>query len=186
MWATAIISYPLAWLMDQFASKSTKDEYGIFDNNDLATLIKYHERPQKNGGKLGQDASRIMLGALNLDSRKIGGEIHLVPASSSEESERDTEKADLVLVQNMIVKWPMVKTININDTVDKSFIKKVRMWSYSRIPVIGKSEGEENRHAADLSSWDGTKVFGFLHIKVRDTASGTSVFYLTSPRTSLA
>jgi metal transporter CNNM len=185
MGVTAIVSYPLAWLMDQFASKSQKDEYGIFSNDDLAALVKYHERSQKNGGKLGQDTSRIMLGALNLDSRKIGGEIHMVPPSSTEESERDPEKANLFVVQSMIVKWPMVKTINVNDKVDKAFIRKIRMWSYSRIPVVGESEGEENRRSFDSSSWNGTKIFGFLHVKVWEAAPGTSADLLTPLRISL-
>jgi metal transporter CNNM len=166
MWLTVIISWPLGWLMDLISSKSRKDEYALFCNDDLGTLIKYHERSEKNGGKLGQDAGRIMLGALNLDSRKIGGEIHMVPASSSEESERDAEKADLVVMQGMIVKWHMVKTININEKVDRAFMKKVRMWSYSRIPVIGSSDDAENRGVVDLSDWNGTNIFGFLHIKV--------------------
>jgi metal transporter CNNM len=166
MFLTAIISWPLAWLMDQLSSKTKTDEYGIFTNDDLGTLIKYHERSEKNGGRLGQDASRIMLGALNLDSRKVGGEINLVPRPSSDESERDTEKADFVMVQGMIVQWHMVKTININEKVDKAFIKKVRMWSYSRIPVIGEPQEEENKEAPEFSGWNGKKIFGFLHIKV--------------------
>lgn len=97
----------------------------------------------------------------------------MVPASGSEESERDAEKADLVVVQGMIVKWHMVKTININEKVDRSFMK-VRMWSYSRIPVIGQSEDQENRDVVDLSDWNGTKIFGFLHIKVCDSAPDRS------------
>jgi len=186
MGLTAIISWPLSWLLDLLTSKTRKDEYGVFCNDDLGTLIKYHERSEKNGGKLGQDAGRIILGALNLDSRKIGGEIHMVPASGSEVSERDAEKADLVVVQGMVVKWHMVKTININEKVDRSFMKKVRKWSYSRIPVIGRSEDQENRDAVDLSDWNGTKIFGFLHIKVCDSALDRSELQLTSARTSLA
>jgi metal transporter CNNM len=166
MLLTAIISWPLAWLLDLLSCKSQKDEYGVFNNDDLGCLIKYHERSEKNGGKLGRDASRIMLGALNLDSKNVGGEIRTVPRPSSDEKERDAEKADLVVVQGMIVQWHMVKTIDINEKVDKEFIKKVRMWSYSRIPVIGESQEGENKEAAELSGWNGRKIFGFLHIKV--------------------
>jgi metal transporter CNNM len=186
MFLTAIISWPLAWLLDQFSCKSQKDEYLIFNNNDLGTLIKHHERSEKNGGKLGQDASRIMLGALNLDSRKVGGEIHSLPRPSSGESERDAEKAELVVVHGLIVQWHVVKVININEKVDTAFIKKVRMWSYSRIPVIGEPGDGEYKEAADLSDWNGRKIFGFLHIKVCDPVPGAQVQRLTLTRTSLA
>jgi metal transporter CNNM len=171
MFITAIISWPLAWLLDHLACKSQKDEYGVFSNHDLGTLVRHHERSEKNGGKLGQDASRIMLGALSLDSRKVGGEIHAFPRPSCDDHEQDTEKADLVVVHGLIVQWHMVKTIDINEKVDSAFIKKVRMWSYSRIPVVGESEDEENKEAAELSSWNGRKIFGFLHIKVCELIS---------------
>ena len=165
---SAIISWPLAWLLDLLSCKSQKDEYGVFSNHDLGTLVKHHERSEKNGGKLGQDASRIMLGALSLDSRKVGGEIHAFPRPSFNDNEQDPEKTDLVVMQGLIVQWHMVKTININEQVDSAFIKKVRMWSYSRIPVIGESEDGESKEAAELSGWKGRKIFGFLHIKVRE------------------
>ena len=168
---TAIISWPLAWLMDQLSCKIQKDEYGIFTNGDLGSLIKYHERSEKNGGRLGQDASRIMLGALNLDSRKVGGEINLVPRPSSDESDGDAEKADFAMVQRLIVQWHMVKTIDINERVDNAFIKKVRMWSYSRIPVTGEPQEEENKEAPEFEGWIGKKIFGFLHIKVWNLVS---------------
>ncbi|KAE9372393.1 hypothetical protein N431DRAFT_408613 [Stipitochalara longipes BDJ] len=165
MFITAVISWPLAWLLDYLSCKSQKDEYGVFSNHDLGNLVRYHERSEKNGGKLGQDASRIMIGALGLDSRKVGGEIQAFPRPSYDESERDTEKADLVVVQGLIVQWHMIKTININEKVDCAFIKKVRMWSYSRIPVVGESDNGESKEAAELSGWNGRKIFGFLHIK---------------------
>jgi len=121
-------------------------------------LIKHHEISEKHGGFLGQDATRIMLGALNLDSRKIGGEIARIPEVQSED-EKDIEKADLVIVHGMIVKWSAVKTIYIDEPVDENFVKKIKDWSYSRIPVIGRPEGD--------SKLEGKKIFGFLHIKVR-------------------
>jgi metal transporter CNNM len=113
---------------------------------------------------------------LTLDSRKVGGEIHSVPRPSCDESDRDAEKANLVVVQGMIVQWHMVKAIDINEKVNKAFIKKVRMWSYSRIPVIGESEEEENKEAAELSGWNGRKIFGFLHIKVRGSILRAQVY----------
>jgi metal transporter CNNM len=168
MFFTGIISWPLAWLLDQFSWKTPKDKHLVFNNNDLGILIKHHERSENNGGKLGQDASRIMIGALNLDSRKVGGEINSLPCPSSDQSERDAEKADLVVVHGFIVQWHMVKVININDKVDKTFIKKVRMWSYSRIPVVGEPGDDEDKETVTLSDWGGKKIFGFLHIKVCD------------------
>jgi metal transporter CNNM len=163
MWLTAIVSYPLSWLLD--SSCGPCEERGIFTNDELAILIKYHERADKHGGQLGQDATRIILGALNLDARKIGGDITNTPEKTQAENEKDVEKADVVVVQGMIVKWSAVKTVNINDAVDKAFIEKVKSWSYSRIPVIGNDTNDENNVRS--LDWAGNKIFGFFHIKVR-------------------
>lgn len=131
----------------------------------MAVLLKYHERSEKHGGMLGQDALRVMLGALSLDSRRIGGDIARIPKTNYVEDEKDIEKADFVVVQGMIVKWSAVKTVNINDPVDKTFIKKVKSWSYSRIPVIGESQPKIGKNSGQ-TCWEGKKIFGFLHIKV--------------------
>jgi len=71
MWVPALVSWPLAWILDGVAGK--EDKHGIFTNEQLAILIKYHERAEKHGGMLGPDATRIILGALDLDGRRIGG-----------------------------------------------------------------------------------------------------------------
>ncbi|KAF8853951.1 hypothetical protein BDZ45DRAFT_60775 [Acephala macrosclerotiorum] len=160
MFLTAIISYPIAWCLDRVGGQ--RDALELFTNEELGGLIRHHEKREKNGGDLGQDASRIMLGALKLDSRKIGGEITAVP--EPENREQDLEKADLVVVQGMIVKWSAVKVICIDERVDEALIKKVRSWSYSRIPVIGNLG--KGREGEDVQEWThGTQIHGFLHIK---------------------
>lgn len=165
MWATCPITYPTAWLLDKIHTK--KDEYGIFKNNELAAVIQYHEESKKRGGKLGQDTARIMTGALKLDSVSIDGNTPQTPDSSSEDSEEDLEKANSAFCQRIIVKWSVVKTVDINDVVDEAFIKKVQGWSYSRIPVIGKPGKGNSKESFSLdAAWEGTEVYGFLHIRV--------------------
>jgi len=162
MGITAIISFPIAWCLDRVGGQ--RDAQELFTNEELGGLIRHHEKCEKNGGDLGQDASRIMLGALKLDSRKIGGEITAVP--EPENRDQDLEKADLVVVQGMIVKWSAVKVIRIDEHVDEAFIKKVRGWSYSRIPVIGNlGKGREGEVVGEWTH--GTQIHGFLHTKVR-------------------
>ncbi|KAE8443454.1 hypothetical protein EG329_001851 [Mollisiaceae sp. DMI_Dod_QoI] len=162
MFITGIVSFPLAWCLDRIAGQ--KDDLELFTNDELGGLIRYHEKSEKHGGALGQDASRIMIGALKLDSRKIGGEITVIPEPDNRE--QDLEKADLIVVQGMIVRWSVVKVIHIDERVDEDFIKKVRGWSYSRIPVIGNS-GKDRRHLhSDVLEWtQGTQIYGFLHTK---------------------
>lgn len=55
--------------------------------------------------------------------------------------EQDIEKADVAVTQGIVVKWTSVKSVDIDDVVDAAFIKKIKSWSYSRIPVTGKSQG---------------------------------------------
>jgi len=81
-------------------------------------------------------------------------------------TEKDVEKADVLLVHGMIVKWSAVKTVNIDEVVDEAFLKKVKSWSYSRIPVIGKPSKESNERSSMQSDWEGTRIYGFLHTKV--------------------
>ena len=112
---------------------------GLFNNDEMAGVIKYHQLSEQNGGTLGPDAARVMIGALSLDSREIGGDIAVIPANNIED-EKDLEKADLVVLQGLIVHWSAVKTIDVDDVVDEAFIAKVTGWSYSRIAVIGNPE----------------------------------------------
>jgi hypothetical protein len=69
----------------------------------------------------------------------------------------------------MIVKWSAVKTVNIDEVVDEAFLKKIKSWSYSRIPVIGKPSKEISERSSKQSDWEGTRIYGFLHIKVRSS-----------------
>jgi len=163
MWITAIISYPLALILD-FVIGACRDTHEVFTSDQLAILIKSQEQSENNPiGRLGKDATRVLLGALNLDGRRIDRVVADPREQSFDGDEKDVEKAEHSVVHGMIVKWYAVKTIDINDPVDQDFIDKIRSWSYSRIPVIGKSGGR----ATQSQIWEGTKIFGFLHIKVR-------------------
>jgi metal transporter CNNM len=168
MGLTAIVSWPLAWVLDHLTGR--RDKFNdIFSNDELGTLIKYHERSETHGGRLGPDAARVMLGALNVDSRKIGGEMSRTLEPVKEKSEKDIEKAETVLFHGMTVGWDAVRTIDINQPVDRTFIDKVKSWSYSRIPVIGKSsERTRERDSSSSQNWEDedTKIYGFLHTKV--------------------
>jgi len=161
MCLTGIISWPLGWILDNFGGKN--DENGIFTNGELRSLIRYHERSENNGGMLGYDAARVMAGALLLDSRQIGGEICSMLEIDCN-PEKDIEMANVVISSGMITQWSLVKTVDIDEVVDASFLSKVKSWSYSRIPVVGNCIVDEQN--SRNSSWEGREIFGFLHIKV--------------------
>ncbi|KAH7333415.1 hypothetical protein BKA65DRAFT_553762 [Rhexocercosporidium sp. MPI-PUGE-AT-0058] len=162
MWTTCLLTYPLGWLLDK--SRTKKDRVGIFTNDELQAVIQYHEQSEQRGGKLGQDAARIMLGALKLDSQRLGGDKK--QPLQTVKNEQDVEKADSVAGEGMVVKWDTVKTVDIDDVVDEDFITKIQSWSYSRIPVIGKLPGASDVGKGPVAEgWEGIKVFGFLHIK---------------------
>jgi metal transporter CNNM len=93
----------------------------------------------------------------------------MIPKPSFELTEKDVEKADILVVHGMIVKWSAVKTANIDEVVDEAFLKKIKSWSYSRIPVIGKSSKEISERSSKQSDWESTRIYGFLHIKVRSS-----------------
>lgn len=58
MWLTAIVSYPLALLLDWLFG-AHKDLYGNLTNDQLATLVKTQERSEHNpDGGLGPHATR--------------------------------------------------------------------------------------------------------------------------------
>ena len=175
MCLTAIISWPLGWILDNFGGKN--DEKGIFTNGELGSLIKYHERSENNGGMLGPDASRVMTGALLLESRQIGGEICSMPDIKCNH-ENDVEKANMVVFNGMLTRWSSVKTANIDEVVDAAFLSKVKSWSYSRIPVIGTCIIDEQ--PIGHSSWEGREIFGFLHLKVCILQPLTSLSFVIS------
>lgn len=163
MWVTAVVSYPLALLLDYLFS-SCKDSPGALTGDQLAILIKSQERSESNPcGTLGRDATRVVLGALNLDGRRIDRVMSNILEPSFDGAEKDVEKAEIPDVHGLIVKWCAVKTIDINELVDQGFINKLKCSSYSRIPVIGNTE----KKIAQSETWEGNKIFGFLHVKVR-------------------
>lgn len=165
MFLTAIISYPLAWLLDSLGSVH-RDEPGKFTNQQLAVLIKHHEDLGDGEGHLSTDAARIILGVLNNDQREVGGEISK-PALRYDQSSEDMEKGSIQITRGIIVKWSAVRTVDIEEIVDKRFIDKVLSWSYSRVPVIGRDANiDRGKRYARESVWEGTKLFGYLHIKV--------------------
>lgn len=165
MWLTAVISYPIAWLLDGLGA-SRKDDLGIFTNEQLAVIIKHHEKSQKRGGNLSPDSTRIILAVLNMEGREVGGEIANIPRGSDDFS-KDVEKGRVEITRGVIVKWSSVKTVNMDEIVDKAFIDKVIRWSYSRIPVVGLQAAGDSSVSTRGTEWDGTQVFGFLHIKVK-------------------
>lgn len=137
--------------------KRCKKDPTVLTGDQLSALITSHERGDEHGGKLGKDATRVMLGALNLDGRRIDRVFSDHPEQPFVGDEKDIEKAERFVVHGMVVSWYAVHTIDINEPVDRDFIEKVRGWSYSRIPVVDKS---------NPGAFKGIKIFGFLHIKV--------------------
>lgn len=173
---TGVLSYPLALLLDALARNKVENE--IFTNAEMAALVKYHEHSERHGGKIGEDANRIMLGALQLNSMKIGGSVPATPERPGEDSvdlEKDIEKADFVVSSGMIMPWSAVRTIDIDELVDMEFIRKLKSWSYSRVPVVG---GQSETLNAGLS-WEGKHIYGFLHVRV----SGKLIFVMQETKT---
>jgi metal transporter CNNM len=169
MWLTCPISWPIAWILDKVAGP--QEERGIFTHKQLDILVKFHERSEKNGGLIGPDAGRIMRGALKLDGRKVGGG-SFEAVLKHERKKDDIEKGQLCNNEkdrendcNTLIPWSQVKTIHIEEVVNTEFIRKVKSWAYSRIPVIGPADSDNQQHKVQ-GEWSGQKIFGFLHIKV--------------------
>jgi metal transporter CNNM len=158
---TSLVSYPLALLLDSLSGKQNGDE--IFTHSELATLVEH----SGHGGMVGKDTARIMLGALQLDSRKVGNSVfnsfeQRKIAICVAEKEVDLEMSDLVSTSGMVVPWSAVKTVHIDEPVNGDFIRKVRGWSCSRIPVVGN----QDQQTVNGSDSGGNQIFGFLNIKV--------------------
>jgi len=165
MWLTAIVSWPLSWALDRITLP--KEQREIYTNEQLAALIKLHERREKNGGTVGPDAGRVVRGALDLDGRTLE-KLYLRSVHDGNEVEGDAydlEKAGYSQ-SDIIVPWSAVKHVNINDEVTERFLMKIKEWSYSRIPVVGDSESPKSEPTEMDHGWNGQRVFGFLHIKV--------------------
>jgi metal transporter CNNM len=165
MGLTAILSYPLSWILDIVSGR--KDEYALFNNDELAAVVKYHEKSEQHGGFLSLDASRIMLGALSLDSQIIGCYISTGQESNVQDG-KDLEKSGPAHINRVVVPWPSVKTISIDDPIDEAFIQKIRGWPQSRILVTGNPRYPEREVPGEPR--EGICIWGFLHTKVYITS----------------
>ncbi|RKF79671.1 DUF21 domain-containing protein [Golovinomyces cichoracearum] len=162
MWLTALISFPTAYILS-YVSKGPHSRE-VFTNEELKMFIKYHEKSQKNGGRLSRDASQIMLGALNLDFRCIGDFFNDKAGPKLLVTE-DLEKAISPLRSKKIVTdWASVRMINIDDSVNQDFIAKVKSWSYTRLPVIGRPERHQDLGSFDPEEWESIQIYGYLHM----------------------
>ncbi|KAG9244284.1 hypothetical protein BJ878DRAFT_78707 [Calycina marina] len=160
MCLTAIVSWPLAWILDNFGGRN--DEMGIFTNGELISLMKHHQETENNGGQLGDAAARVITGALHMDGRQIGGEICSMTEINCDH-DKDIEKADMVIYNGMITKWTSVHTVDIDELVDAAFLHKVKLWLFSRIPVVGSCT--INDKPTGTSTWAGNEIFGFVHLR---------------------
>ncbi|ELR03201.1 hypothetical protein VC83_02323 [Pseudogymnoascus destructans] len=164
MWLTAIISWPLSFFLDRLTLP--KERGAMYTSEQLAMLIKLHERQEKHGGHLGPDAGRAARGALDLDGRTL----EKSPLGSFYDSKSitdiagDPEKADHT-TSDIIVPWSAVKFIGIDDLVNEQFIVKIKQFSYSRIPVIGNEDLVTAPPTKHGSASNDHRIYGFLHIK---------------------
>ncbi|EPQ66500.1 Bgt-4257 [Blumeria graminis f. sp. tritici] len=136
----------------------------IFTNSELESIINYHDRSEKNGGRLGRDASRIMLGALQLDSQLIGYKVSGSQNLYCTDTQGDLEKEMSSDSISISTNWTMVKMVYIDEVVDEDFIKKIKSWPFSRLPVVGISHKEHQKNTF-LGQRNKIQVFGYLHVK---------------------
>ncbi|OBT88723.1 hypothetical protein VE02_02364 [Pseudogymnoascus sp. 03VT05] len=161
MWLTAVVSWPLSFLLDRLTLP--KERGAMYTSEQLAMLIKLHERQEKHGGHLGPDAGRAARGALDLNDRTLE-KSHLgsfYDSKSITDIAGDPEKADHTS-SDIIVPWSAVKFIGIDDLVNEEFIVKIKQFSYSRIPVVGNDAAAPTENG---SASNDQKIFGFLQIK---------------------
>lgn len=165
MGLTAIVSWPLSFVLDKLTLP--RDQESMYTSEQLAVLIKLHERQEKHGGHLGPDAGRVARGALDLDGRTL--ERPPFPAFYNKTitgHTADLEKADHI-TSDIVVPWSAVKFVRIDDLVNEEFVMKIKQFSYSRIPVIGNEDlftaPPSNDRGGALND---QRIFGFLHIKV--------------------
>lgn len=165
MWLTAIISWPLSFVLDKLTLP--KERSSMYTAEQLAVLIKLHERQEKHGGHLGPDAGRVARGALDLDSRTLEKSSlgAFYDDKNIADNTADPEKADHI-TSDIIVPWSAVKFIRIDDPVNEQFIVKIKQLSYSRIPVVGNEDLLTLAPTDDGNASNDQRIFGFLHIKV--------------------
>ncbi|CCU81997.1 CBS domain-containing protein [Blumeria hordei DH14] len=136
----------------------------VFTNSELESIIKYHEKSEKNGGRLGRDASRIMLGALKLDSQLIGCKVSGSPNLYSIDTQGDLEKEVSSDSISIFTNWTVVKMVYVDEVVDEDFIKKIKSWPFSRLPVVEISH-KEHQKTTLLGQRNQIHVVGYLHVK---------------------
>ncbi|KFY18352.1 hypothetical protein V493_08697 [Pseudogymnoascus sp. VKM F-4281 (FW-2241)] len=157
--------WPLSFVLDRLTLP--KETGYMYTSEQLAVLIKLHERQEKHGGHLGPDAGRAARGALDLDGRTLErsplGAFY--DNKSITDNAGDPEKADHT-TSDIIVPWSAVKFIRIDDPVNEQFIEKIKQFSYSRIPVIGNEDLVSTAPTTNGSASNDQRIFGFLHIKV--------------------
>ncbi len=177
MYLTSPLTYPLSWVLDRCTVP--KRERGMYSNEQLSWLLRMHERGEKHGGAVGPDAGRVMRGALEMDGRTMEKEY----ARKSLEDGLDAKPDAVWDIEKsgnsaryepegkfeVVVPWSQVKYIGVDDEVDTEFVNKLKGWAYSRIPVVGDNSGVKKPKSlhGDDGEWQGQRVFGFLHIKVR-------------------
>ncbi|KFZ20741.1 hypothetical protein V502_03020 [Pseudogymnoascus sp. VKM F-4520 (FW-2644)] len=164
MWLTAIISWPLSFVLDRLTLP--KERGYMYTSEQLAVLIRLHERQEKHGGHLGPDAGRVARGAIDLDGRTLEksplGAFY--DNKSITDGAGDPEKA-YHTTSDIIVPWSAVKFIRIDDPVNEQFITKIKQFSYSRIPVVGNKDLLAIAPTDNGNAPSDQRIFGFLHIK---------------------
>lgn len=161
MWITCVISWPLSILLDRIAG--TFQDKAKFTTEQLAALVRYHERSEKHGGFVGPEAGRIARSALYLEGQTLRSHrTGLFNAHPEADIESEASK-----ISDIIIPWNHVRYVNINDEVTNEFIQRIRKWAYSRLPVLGDGDEEDCDPDHQNLCWNGQRLCGFLHIKVR-------------------
>ncbi|KAL3420205.1 DUF21 and CBS domain protein [Phlyctema vagabunda] len=161
---TSLLSYPISWLINTLGGKF--EEHAIFSNPALAILISLHTKNGGRGGQLKESTARVMIGALELDHCRIGGDFTRIPHADADLALAiDIEKAQSLTTQAIYTRWSSVCMVDINERVDSAFMKKIKSWNYSRIPVLGDWQLASEDTNVSSSSLAHENIFGFLHIK---------------------
>jgi len=153
MFLTSPVSYSIAWFLDYVSGRDEK--WPLFNIDQLAYVLQYHERSEKKGGLLCQDTIRVVINALRQDSCRINGD-HM-SADYKAPCEKDLEKVGSGRSFEIITNWYKVNYVDIDEVINESFVQKIKRWSITEIPVISK----------DTSTIAvARRCYGLLHIKV--------------------
>ncbi|RDW77428.1 hypothetical protein BP6252_05481 [Coleophoma cylindrospora] len=162
MWITSPVSWTLAWVLGHCYGPAA--EYTILNNAALAVLIGYHTKNAKRGGELGNNAARIIVGALELNSCSVGGAgISNERFGGKDSTAIDLEKADDGHIRGVITSWSAVRTVHPDEVVNATFLKRILGWNCSRVPVVSEVR-HQNGHQKP-PNWASMQLYGFLHIR---------------------